>query len=174
MDRKCRYIIVLICPIFISYEFLPILIYLIVNNIQVFFYILTKKRMKIKGKSNGEKMGGNGWGRTTSMGHGKVGVGISIFLSIRKFADVPCTPTLPLLCCCLYRWHAAVIVVVYGCGVERANNVFEGWVGVQECTKHEKHNPWMCFSCWRLGGAKNVLSMKVTPYVLEGWRGPCW
>jgi len=50
MDRNFRYIFVLICSIFISHEFLQILIYLIVNNIQLFLYILTKKRMKIKGK----------------------------------------------------------------------------------------------------------------------------
>jgi len=57
MDRNFGYIFVLICSIFISYEFLQILIYLIVNNIQLFLYILTKKRMKIKGKSNGERNG---------------------------------------------------------------------------------------------------------------------
>ena len=69
MDRNFRYIFVLICSIFISHEFLQISIYLIVNNIQLFLYILTKKRMKIKGKSNGEKMGGNGWDGTWKGGH---------------------------------------------------------------------------------------------------------
>jgi len=67
MDRNFRYIFVLICSIFISHEFLQILIYLIVNNIQLFLYILTKKSMKIKGKS---RKNGRQW-----MGHGKVGVG---------------------------------------------------------------------------------------------------
>ena len=67
MDRNFRYIFVLICSIFISHEFLQILIYLIVNNIQLFLYILTKKRMKIKGKSKWEAMGG--------LGHEKVGIG---------------------------------------------------------------------------------------------------
>jgi len=67
MDRNFRYIFLLICSIFISHEFLQILIYLIVNNIQLFLYILTKKRMKIKGKSKWKAMDG--------MGHGKVGIG---------------------------------------------------------------------------------------------------
>ena len=41
--------------------------------------------------------------------------------------------------------------------------VFEGWVGVQERAKHEKHVPWTCCHVGGWGGAKNTSSMKGTP-----------
>jgi len=129
--------------------------------------------MKIKGKINGEKMGGNGWGGTW-------GLGLVGTRELKKkicghtlYARPPSPSSLSLLPACScgsgcgWLWGGANDAQTRKTPHKGVFVVFEGWVGVQEHAKHEKHVHWTCFSCWRLGwGQEHVM--------LEGWRGSHW